>query len=44
MAIQNNQEWLNLLQNTQFGSNFVYSNNEESGSTLPICLLEATKL
>ena len=38
------QEWMNLLQNTQFGSNFVYSNNEESGSTLPICLLEATKL
>lgn len=37
------QEWTDLLQKTQFHSNFVYSSNEESGSALPICLLEATK-
>ncbi|MCD6044989.1 MAG: O-methyltransferase [Gammaproteobacteria bacterium] len=38
------QEWMGLLQKTQFHSNFVYNSNEESMSTLPICLLEATKL
>jgi hypothetical protein len=38
------QEWMDLLQKTQFQSNFVYSSNEENGSTLPICLVEATKL
>lgn len=43
-SIRTRQEWIELFQQTQFHSNFVYSSNEESDSTLPICLLEATKV
>jgi O-methyltransferase domain len=37
------QEWIDLLKNTHFHSHFIYSSTEGSLSSLPICLLEATK-
>jgi hypothetical protein len=37
------EEWIDLLNNTHFHSNFIYSGTEGSLSSLPICLLEATK-